>query len=306
MMIPKPLRPGDTVALVGPSGCIHEENAQELVEASAEKLRALGFRVKVDEGCASRYGYLCGTDAERAEALNRAFADDAVDGVWCIKGGYGCTRIMDMVDWDMIRRHPKALIGFSDITALHVMLNEHVGLCTFHGPMPKSSPLQPGATLDSLLHAIGGAPDTSLHNLDGSPLRCLREGVAEGRLVGGNLTLVTSLVGTPYGVEPEGKLLFLEDVGERTYVIDRYLHQLYNAGILSRCAGIILGGFTDCEVEDPAAGLTLEEVFRDVFAKVHVPVISGLQAGHMRDMVTLPLGRRFRMDAAKGEITLID
>lgn len=305
MLIPKPLLPGDTVALVGVSGCIHEENAEELVQRAKTRLEGLGFRVKED-GCARRYGYLCGTDEERAATFMRAFADDTVDGVWCIKGGYGCIRMLDLIDWDMVKRHPKAFIGFSDITTLHTALHEKCGLCTFHGPMPKSGPMEPGPTTDSLMHAIAGHPDKELRNMNGTALQCIHGGAAEGQLVGGNLTLITAGVGTAYDLDVKGKLLFLEDVGERTYVLDRYFHQLYHAGKLTECAGIILGGFTDCEVEDPQAGLTLDEVLRDVFAKVHVPVLSGLQAGHMREMLTLPLGRRYHMDADKGTVTLMD
>ena len=306
MVIPKPLLPGDTVALVGVSGCIHEENTQELVERAVERLEGLGFKVKLDSTCGKRYGYLAGTDAERAEAFTNAFCDDEVDGVWCIKGGYGCIRMLDLIDWERIRMHPKAFIGFSDITTLHTVLHERCGLCTFHGPMPKSNPMEPGATTDSLMHALAGMPDKEISNLNGTALHCIHGGVAEGRLVGGNLTLVTAGTGTAYDLDVRGKILFLEDVGERTYVIDRYLHQLYHAGKLTECAGIILGGFTDCVVEDPRCGLTLDEVLRDVFAKVHVPVLEGLQAGHMREMVTLPLGRRYRMDADQGTISLVD
>lgn len=306
MLIPKPLLPGDTVALVGVSGCIHEENIDECVQRAVARLEGLGFKVRLDPSCGKRYGYLAGTDQERADALMNAFADDEVDGIWCIKGGYGCIRMLDLIDWDMIRRHPKAFIGFSDITTLHTVLHERCGLCTFHGPMPKSSPMEPGATLDSLMHALAGVPDKEIRNLNGTPLTTVHSGIAEGQLVGGNLTLVTAGTGTAYDLDVKGKILFLEDVGERTYVIDRYLHQLYHAGKLTECAGIILGGFTDCVVEDPNCGLTLEEVLRDVFSKVNVPVLSGLQAGHMREMVTLPLGRRYRMDADKGSITLLD
>ena len=306
MLIPKPLLPGDTVALVGVSGCIHEENIDEMVQRAVARLEGLGFKVKLDPTCSKRYGYLAGTDEERAAALMNAFADDEVDGVWCIKGGYGCIRMLDMIDWEMIRQHPKAFIGFSDITTLHTVLHERCGLCTFHGPMPKSGPMKPGATTDSLMHALAGKPDREIKNLNGTPLTTIHGGVAEGQLVGGNLTLVTAGTGTAYDLDVKGKLLFLEDVGERTYVIDRYLHQLYHAGKLTECAGIILGGFTDCVVEDPNCGLTLEEVLRDVFSKVKVPVLAGLQAGHMREMVTLPLGRTYRMDADKGSITLVD
>lgn len=306
MLIPKPLLPGDTVALVGISGCIHEENVDELVQRAAQRLEGLGFKVKLDDSCGKKYGYLAGNDKERAAALMNAFADDEVDGVWCIKGGYGCIRMLDLIDWDMIARHPKAFVGFSDITTLHTVLHERCGMCTFHGPMPKSNPMEPGATTDSLMHALAGTPDREIRNPNGTALQCVRGGVAEGMLVGGNLTLVTAGTGTAYDLDVKGKILFLEDVGERTYVIDRYLHQLYHAGKLTECAGIILGGFTDCVVEDPNCGLTLEQVLRDVFAKVNVPVLAGLQAGHMREMVTLPLGRRYRMDADRGSITLVD
>ena len=306
MIIPKPLLPGDTVALVGVSGCIHEENIDELVQQAVQRLDGLGFKVKLDASCSRRYGYLSGTDEERAVALMNAFADDEVDGIWCIKGGYGCIRMLNLIDWDMIAAHPKAFIGFSDITTLHTVLHERCGLCTFHGPMPKSNPMAPGATTDSLMHALAGQPDREIRNLNGTPLKCIHGGVAEGMLVGGNLTLVTAGTGTAYDLDVRGKLLFLEDVGERTYVLDRYFHQLYHAGKLTECAGIILGGFTDCEIEDPNCGLSLEEVLHDVFSKVEVPVLSGLQAGHMREMVTLPLGRKYRMDADKGTITLVD
>lgn len=306
MRIPKPLLPGDTVALVGVSGCIHEEDIDFQVQRAVQRLEGLGFRVKLDESCSRRYGYLAGTDEERAVALMNAFADDEVDGVWCIKGGYGCIRMLDLIDWDLIAAHPKAFIGFSDITTLHTVLHERCGLCTFHGPMPKSGPMEPGPTTDSLMHALAGTPDCEIRNLNGTALKCIHGGVAEGMLVGGNLTLVTAGTGTAYDLDVRGKLLFLEDVGERTYVLDRYLHQLYHAGKLTECAGVILGGFTDCVIEDPNCGLSLEEVLHDVFSKVNVPVVSGLQAGHMREMVTLPFGRRYRLDADNGTITLLD
>lgn len=303
MQIPKPLKIGDTIALIGVSGCIRGDHTEESVAASAEKLRKLGFRVRVDESVYGHYGYLSGTDRQRADALNRAFADDAVDGVWCVKGGYGCIRLLDLIDWDMIRSHPKAFIGYSDITTLHSALHEKCSLCTFHGPMPKTD-LFEGPSLDSLMHAVTGRPDAALVNPDGTPLEAVHGGTAEGMLVGGNLTLVTASVGTPYDLDVRGKLLFLEDVGERTYVIDRYLQQLYLAGKLTECAGVILGGFTDCVIEHEDAGLSLDEVLRDVFAKVRVPVVRGLQAGHLREKLTLPLGRVYRLNADEGTITL--
>lgn len=305
MIIPKPLLPGDTVSLIGISGAIRSDDLEATVRACAGRLEGLGFRVKIDPSVYGRYGYLSGTDEERAVAVNRAFADDTVDGIWCIRGGYGCIRMMDLIDWDMIRKHPKAFIGFSDITTVHTALHERCGLCTFHGPMPNTSYFE-GPMLDSLMHAVGGHPDAELINLDGTPLQALHGGVAEGQLVGGNLTLIAAGTGTRYDLDVRGKLLFLEDVGERTYVLDRYLHQLYLSGKLTECAGVILGGFTDCRIEYPDYGLSVEEVLRDVFRHVDVPVLCGLQAGHMQEKLTLALGRRYRMDADARRITFAE
>ncbi|MDO4484393.1 MAG: LD-carboxypeptidase [Clostridia bacterium] len=303
MIYPK-LKQGGTVRMIGVSGTIRSDDAAKVVSDSAEKLRGLGFQVQVDDSCLQKHGYLSGTDSVRADAFNRAFADDSVDGVWCIRGGYGCIRMADGVDWDMVAAHPKPLIGYSDITTLHIMLQNR-GIVSFHGPMPSTDSFT-GASLDSLMHAITGNPDKVLQNPDGTGLETVIPGQAEGVLVGGNLTLVTSSVGTPYDLDVKGKLLFLEDIGEDTYVLDRYFHQLLHAGKLHECAGIILGGFTDITVEHPEAGLTLNEVFDDVFAKVHVPVVKGLQAGHLKEKLTLPLGCRYKLDAGRGIITLAE
>ena len=305
MIIPKPLRPGDTVAMIGISGALRADDRDEAIRACGQRLESLGFNVVIDPSCYGRYGNLSGTDQERADALNRAFADDSIDGVWCLRGGYGCIRMLDLVDWDMIAKHPKPFIGYSDITTVHTVLHERCGLCTFHGPMPNTSYLE-GPMVDSLMHAISGEPDRELINIDGTPLKTINPGMAEGMLVGGNLTLVAAGTGTKYDLDVRGKILFLEDIGERTYVLDRYLHQLLAAGKLTECAGVILGGFTDCWVEYPDYGLTVDEVIRDVFAKTNVPVIAGLQAGHMKEKLTLCLGRRYRLDADQGTVTLVN
>lgn len=304
MQIPKPLHPGDTIAVIGVSGCVHDDNREALVRESMRKLEALGFRVRLDDTAFAQWGYLSGTDEERAGAMNRAFADDTVDGVWCVKGGYGCIRLLDLIDWDMIAAHPKAFIGYSDITTLHTVLHERCHLCTFHGPMPKTD-LFDGPSLDSLLHAVSGQPDRAVVNPDGAPMTCLRPGVAEGQLVGGNLCLLASSTGTPYDLDVRGKLLFLEDVGEHVYAIDRYLQQLYHAGKLTDCAGIVLGRFADITGEY-ADSFTLEEVLSQLTRKLPVPVMGNLQCGHLKEKVTLCLGRRYRMDASAGTLTLTD
>ena len=307
MTIPKPLRPGDTVALVGVSGCLHVDGVQERVIRCAQKLTDLGFRVKVDPTCAKQFGYLSGTDEERAAALNRAFADDEVDGVWCIKGGYGCIRMLEYVDWELIKAHPKPFIGFSDITTLHLAMQEKCGLATFHGPMPNGDAFPgEGDYAKSLLGAIAGTPDAELANPDGSPLKCLRPGVAEGQIIGGNMSLMAAATGTSSDFDTTGRIVFMEEIGEHTYAIDRMLWQMLTAGKFDRCAGIVFGAFTNCTNEYPESGFELDEIIAQFVAKVRVPVLWGLQAGHIGNSLTVPLGRRYRMDAEQGSITLID
>ncbi len=301
--IPKPLLPGDTVALVGVSGCVHKEDPERVVAEAAETLQAFGYRVRVDETCAKRYGFLSGTDAERADALTRVFLDDSVDGVWCLKGGYGCSRMVDLVDWEAVAAHPKAFIGYSDITVLHMALHDRCRLATFHGPMPASGISE--ACRESLLNAIRGTPDRELRNLDGSPLRALRGGAAEGELVGGNLSLLAASCGTSHQLNAKGKILFIEEVGEYSYRVDSFLWQLQQAGMLTECAGVVLGGFTDCSEEYPHDQcFTTDEILRQTAERLSVPVLAGLQCGHMHDKLTLCLGRKYRMDADAGSIGL--
>ena len=302
--IPRPLLPGDTVAMIGVSGCIHKEPVQQYVDEAERALRDLGFNVRVDETCGKRWGFFAGTDRERADALNRAFADDDVDGIWCIKGGYGCCRMVELADWEMIRHHPKPFIGYSDITVLHTALHQRCHLATFHGPMPIGGIGE--ANIPSLMHAVSGRPDRELKNIDGSPLVSLRQGAAEGILVGGNLNLLASGCGTPNDLDVRGKLLFLEDVGEFSYHIDSYLQQMFNAGKFSECAGIIFGGFTNCNEEyDHSNCFSVDDLLDQIAARVKVPVIKNLQAGHLQDKLTLCLGRTYRMDADEGTIRLV-
>lgn len=305
MLIPKPLKPGDTVAMIALSSCVPgAADRERVVLESAAKLERQGFHVRIDPTCYTQWGHFAGTDEQRAEALNNAFRDDSIDGVWCIRGGYGCIRLPQMIDWDMVATHPKAFVGYSDVTTIHSAMHQKAQLCTFHGPMPKSDSFM-GPSLDSIMHAVSGTPDRSLINFDGTTPECLREGVAEGMLVGGNLCLVATSMGTPYALDTTGKILFLEDIGEMIYSIDRYLQQLYLAGCFDRCAGVVFGGFTDCKL-DFEGDTTMEEVLQQLAAKLHVPVMKGLQCGHLKESLTLCLGRRYRMDAAKGTLELID
>ena len=303
MVYPKPLKPGDTVAIIGIAGCVRGEDRRKTVEEHAKNLEMMGFRVKIDPSACGRWGYMAGTDEERAAALTNAFLDDEVNGIWCVRGGYGCIRILDKIDWDAIAKHPKVFVGYSDITAIHTVLQERCGMATFHGPMVVTDEYT-GANLESLRYAVTGHPDRALINPDGTELKRLRPGRAEGRLVGGNLSLIASTIGTPYELDTWGKILFLEDVGEHVYTMDRYLQTLRLAGKLDGCAGIIFGGFDD--VEGDGEDFSMLDILRGIVEPLRVPVIAGLQAGHMKQKLTLCLGHTYRMDADARSITLID
>ncbi len=302
----KAIGPGATIGLIGPSGAVRTEGA---IERAVRETENMGFRVKPGKSCGQVYGYLSGTDGVRAQDVNDMFLDDEVDAIMCLKGGYGVMRMLDRIDYEAIAAHPKLIVGFSDITALHAALWEKCGLITLHGPMPMSwadGPLEEHS-LRSLMNALtASAPWGEIVNPAGYERETVVPGVCEGRLVGGNLSLVDSLLGTPYEIDTRGKILFLEDVGERTYRIDRMLTHLRLAGKFEDCAGVVLGDFADCPIEYPDFGFTLEEIVRDVIVPAGKPVFSGMRVGHCTPKLTLPLGARCRMDASHCTLTVLE
>lgn len=305
MRYPRILQKGDTIGLIGISGAV-QPSTPERIQEIVQRVESLGFRVKVDESVGQVYGYLSGTDEMRAGAVNRMFADETVDAIWAVRGGYGVTRILDRIDYDMIRANPKPLIGYSDITALHAQMQTRCGIVSFHGPMPSSDTLTPRSpNALSLMDALSARPLGRVANMDGTELFGFNGGRAEGEFVGGNLSLIASLCGTPYALDARGKILFLEDVGEKTYALDRMFTQLRNAGYFRDCAGIVLGGYTDCPVEYSDYGLTLEEIIADVILPCGKPVIAGLQAGHIKEKLTLPLGAQAAIDADKRSLEFV-
>ncbi|HXE57914.1 MAG TPA: LD-carboxypeptidase [Gemmatimonadales bacterium] len=308
---PPRLAPGSRVALVAPAGPLLERD--DLARAE-ELCRALGFEPVVGRHALRAHGYLAGTDEERLADLNHALADPGTDAVWCLRGGYGVTRILDGVDFTALARRPKALIGFSDITALLVAAGRVAGVVAFHGPVARwgltgfsqrhfervlcrgeaagrlESPPRPADVLVPRLNRI--VP--------------LREGVAEGPLVGGNLSLLQCLVGTRYFPELDGAILFLEDVGEDVYRIDRMLAHLRMVGALSRVAGVAVGRFTEMKRGGENGALGLDQVLAAYFLPLGVPVAHGFPIGHVDDQWTLPLGVRARLDAGAGTLELME
>ncbi len=295
---PRALRPGDRLGLAAPSGGL-KDPAQ--ADRAAEALHRLGFEVEIAEGCRHGYGYLAGSDERRAADLNAFFADDAIAGIVCLKGGYGTPRILDAIDYGLVARRPKVFVGYSDITAIHLALHRRCSLATFHGPMGVSDVLLEGeeystrSWLDALTRA---EPLGRVENPPGTAgMKTLVPGKARGELLGGNLSLVAGTIGTPYAIDARGKILFLEDIGERPYRVDRMLTQLRLAGVFEDCAGVVLGDWNDCGPEEGKASLELEQVFRDVIAPAGKPTVFGLKAGHCNPTATLPFGVTAELDA---------
>ena len=305
MIAPNPLYPGARVALVAASSAVPADRLGPALEG----VRALGLEPVPYLSCdaANRHGYFAADDARRAGDLQAAFADDAIDGVLCIRGGYGAHRLLPLLDLEAIARRPKPFAGYSDVTALHTVFNQMCGFVTFHTPMPSTEYYQPvdGFTMEQLRRCLFGPVTGALKNPAGQLLRPLAPGRAEGRLCGGNLSLLAASLGTPWEVDTRGKLLFLEDIGEKVYRVDAMLTQLRNAGKFRDCAGVLLGAWTDCPPEDPNASLTLEEVFRELIVPAGKPVLSGLACGHTLPTLSLPLGAMAAMDADGGRLEVL-
>jgi muramoyltetrapeptide carboxypeptidase len=243
-------------------------------------------------------GYLAGTDAERLADLNAALRDDRVDGIWCARGGYGAMRLLRDVDYDAMRRRPKTLLGYSDITALHAAFGVHSGVITLHGPTARGRLTD--FSRDSLVRAAIARRDPCGVAADA---RTLRGGRAAGRLVGGNLALLAALAGTPYAPDYDGAILVVEDVGEPLYRIDRLLRQLELAGALSKVAGIAFGSFTECRDEGADVVIeALDRVLAEAAEAAGVPAVAGIPLGHIDDQWTIPLGARAELDADRGEL----
>ena len=308
---PPRLRAGDVVGLIEPAGFTDDEFDLRLVE---ENVRAMGLVPKAAPHLLQRYGYLAGKDEARAADVNAFYADEAVRAVFAVRGGWGCARILPHLDFDLIRANPKLLVGFSDITALHLAFAARAGFATVHGPNAASSwgelswnsfrelafeagtPLyrNPEATDDRLVQTRWRT-------------RTLRPGKASGRLLGGNLTVLAALAGTPYLPDFDGAILFLEDVAEAEYRIDRMLTQLALAGILRRVAGVIFGQCTDCRASTPSyGGFTLSQVLKQHFEPLGVPAFQGALIGHVANQFSIPVGIRAEMDAEAGTIRILE
>lgn len=303
---PRPLVVGDKVAVVAPSSATDLET----VKKGELKLRSMGLNPVMFPTCYSNYGHLAATDEKRAKDINDAFKDESIKGIICLRGGYGTPRILNMLDYEMISSNPKVFVGFSDITALHMAFNQICNMTTFHGPMATSNYVKfeddkvrfEQYTYKSLIKNIFTNDPLGYHvNPENQPLDSLCHGKAEGEIIGGNLTLLVSTMGSKFELDTKGKILFIEEVNEAIYKVDRMLTTLALAGKFDDCKGIIFGTFTGCMREEKAyeggLDLTLEEVLNNTVVPYNKPIITNFRAGHNFPQPTIPFGTKVSINA---------
>jgi len=307
---PKRLREGDLVGLINPAGAtFHPDRA----EIARETMAALGLRTRFGDHLLDRYGYLAGRDEDRAADINSFFADPEVRMVLALRGGWGCNRLLPLLDYDLIRKNPKIVMGMSDITGLLLGIFAKTGVATFHGPTGGSSWNE--FTTDQAKRVLFDGAALTMANPVGTDDRLVQvknrvltitSGSASGRLMGGNLTVLTALMGSGYLPDFDGCIFFVEDVREEVYRVDRMLTQLKLAGVLERIAGFVFGRCTDCEPTSRYGSLTLQEVLNDHIAPLGVPAWYGSMIGHIADKFTVPVGVPAEIDADTGTIKLLE
>jgi len=281
---PKRLKPGDAVGIVAPASHFDHDTFHQGIAV----LVSMGFEPVFDDGIFENNGSFAGTDAHRAGQINGFFADPAIDAVLCARGGYGALRILSLLNLDTIRKNPKSLIGFSDITALHAAISTAAGLVTFHGPTVTTLAKATAATRHSFYSVLTSDGPQVIRPRNG---RALCPGVASGPVAGGNLTTLCHLVGTPFQPDFNGRILLLEDIGEAPYRIDRMLTHMKLAGCFASVSGVVLGNFRRCgNIEE------IEAICIGIFKEYEIPILTGFTIGHQRSNLTIPLGISATLD----------
>ncbi|WP_392532520.1 LD-carboxypeptidase [Nostoc sp. C117] len=299
----KPLRlqMGDTVGLIAPAGIVDAKD----IEAAKKSFLQLGLKVKQGKHILDRYGYLAGRDADRADDVNSMFSDRSIKAIIPMRGGWGCNRILPLLNYSLIRSHPKILIGYSDITTLLLAINARSRLITFHGPVATSTWNE--FTVDYFKRILFNGEAVTMQNSNGGEVRVgiIAPGKARGKLIGGNLSVLTAMVGSPYLPSWNKSILFVEEIGEDVYRVDRMLTQLKTAGILHQIAGFIFGQCTNCSLGDEPS-FTLIQVLQDHILPLGIPAWYGSMIGHIKDKFTLPIGVEVEIDANMGTIQMLE
>ena len=286
---------GGVIGLIAPAG-----PATFDLNSATQWMHARGYQLRVFPGVCEKDGYLAGSDAVRLRDLHAAFADDSIDAIFCLRGGYGCPRLLDGIDFELLRRHPKPFVGYSDITALHLAITRYAGFVTFHGPMLNADLLgnkQP-PTESSLLRILSGQQPALLDHPVEYPLITVAAGCASGRLLGGNLSMICATIGSAFELDDQDIILFIEDVNEALYRVDRMLTHLRLAGKLSRLRGVLVGDFAGVDVQ------ALVQLLKQELGPLGIPVLAGWRSGHCDPNLTLPMGAQVRLDADKQQLVL--
>jgi muramoyltetrapeptide carboxypeptidase len=312
---PKAVQRGNVIGVVAPAGPVNRER----MDCALARVEERGFRIKIYGDIDRSHGYLAGDDETRTAELAAAFGDPEARAVWCARGGYGVVRLLDRIDFGAIRQNPKVFIGFSDITALHVAIGQQTGLVTFHAPNLQDGfgkpDDMPAASERSLWRAVmgetrsgdaGGGYDYEIAGLEGVRLHAIHGGKAAAPVVGGNLAVLAGLCGTPFEIQTTGKILFIEDVSERLYRIDRYLSQLRLAGKLHDAVGVLVGSFSYDEGDTAEDQNEVRRLLTDFLAPLGVPVLAGFPAGHERINLTLPMNVPIEIDADAGRVRVLE
>ena len=317
MIKPRALNPGDTVALIAPAD--HPREPSEISQAK-NWLERSGYRVSIGAHVFGEYGYLAGSDADRLSDIHTAFADDRVRAILCVRGKWGASRLLSQLDFDLIQRNPKVIVGCGDVTALLIAIWQRTGMVTFHGPLASRLGSSP-ETRESLLSVLSGKQGMLVVNQrlpghtsddDDAPwpsspsLITYRPGLATGVLLGGSLSALIGLIATPFAFDPANKLLFLEETDQRFSQFDRDLTTLCLAGVTTRVNGLVIAECAGASARESPQTLSLEEIFAEQIARLSAPACYGLPIGQGRVQVTLPVGIQARLDAVTGTLELLE
>lgn len=311
---PPKLNKGDIIGLITPASGLFETE-QTKIEAR-EKMEALGFKVEFGENVNRKWGYLAGTDAQRISDIHNFFENDDIKAIVAIRGGYGTGRLLRKLDYDLIKNNPKIILGYSDITSLLIAIHQKTGLVTFHGPVAISTFTEFTQkyffNVLTDISAVGEIEDAPYEeNLQlSNRVWTVNDGTTRGRLTGGNLTLICMSLGTPFEIDTKDRILFIEEVGEEPYDLDRMLTHLYNAGKLDNCAGVVFDKMpkvkTSAHLPGYSSSLSVEDVISDRFKEFDYPVCLGLSLGHIKDKPTLPLGINAELNADTGRLSILE
>lgn len=304
---PKKLKQGDVIGIVSPASSPEDPL---LIESGVRYLESLGYRVEVGKNVGKYWGYLAGTDKERIEDLHEMFRNKKVNAIFCVRGGYGSFRLLNKLNYELIRKNPKIFVGFSDITALHLSLLNKANLITFAGPMLVtnfSQGISPYTEENFWRIITSTKKNGKLKFVETDKLPSINNGIIKGNIVGGNLAVVAAMSGTEYVPSFRNKILLLEDLNEFPYKIDRMLKQLSLNDVLQKLRGIVLGRFVNCQEEDLSKRtLTLGEIIDDYLRELNIPIVYTFPHGHINDFLTIPIGLKIKLNATRGTVEFLE